>query len=761
MKIKKPILINNEIMKITYKNTLENKDKINVVISRSNLDIKVRPWTNLIFLLFFIFCFLGVFQKAEAVIVTPGVGFGSTTSSLYNGLVGWWTFDNQDMLNGAVRDKSGNGNTGNLVNIATSTFYTQGKLGQAFKFDGVNDYVQINNGANALSGLNNTALSVWFNGTANGFPAVVNSAVSDLTWGIEFNNSGTSLFLWRGGSYRTYTISINLLDKKWHHVVVNYTGSGDSASLYVDGQLQSSFTGSIAGMRTETGNIEIGRYRTGINYFKGSIDDVRIYNRALSASEISQLYKQGQAIVGATQNPKSTVSSLDSGLVGYWTFNNQDMLNGAVKDKSGNGNTGNLVNIATSTFYTRGKLGQGFKFDGANDYMTTASTFTPTTTFTVSAWVYPIRYGIVSFRAAFATRTYDSTDNFGVWLRDNGLYYIQVHGNGTDVAANTVAYSDKKWDHIILVKNTSSPYVKFYVNGVLRYSSTSNPDTLTSRQLDVGSYSNTTGPFLGTIDDVRIYNRALSDFEVTQLYKQGQVTIGATQNPKPTINSLDSGLVGYWTFNNQDMLNGAVKDKSGNGNTGSLINIATSTFYTQGKLGQGFKFDGADDYVNLGSAAILTAGSPFSISWWEKINSNTNNFPSRFNLKMNGTSNYFAVARAKSSASYQTITWGRAPNTNLGIRSSAAPSVASSVKIWRHFVITGSDPNSTTPGDYSIYADGVSYATIQAGTFSTDTRNSIGKSGVDNGADAVIDDVRVYNRALSATEIRQLYNQGR
>ena len=74
---------------------------------------------------------------------------------------------------------------------------------------------------------------------------------------------------------------------------------------------------------------------------------------------------------------------------------------------------------------------------------------------------------------------------------------------------------------------------------------------------------------------------------------------GTTIGVSPNVMSLTNGLVGYWSFDGNDVVNGVIRDKSGNGNHGNAINIASSTFYTQGKLGQGGKFDGGDDVVNV------------------------------------------------------------------------------------------------------------------------------------------------------------------
>ena len=100
-------------------------------------------------------------------------------------------------------------------------------------------------------------------------------------------------------------------------------------------------------------------YRDASQLFNGLIDDVRIYNRALSAAEISRLYG-----LGATTKIAKTITTnpdLEDGLIGHWTFDGSDLIENAV-DRSGSGNTGYLINF-TSTSTLPGKIGQALEFD--------------------------------------------------------------------------------------------------------------------------------------------------------------------------------------------------------------------------------------------------------------------------------------------------------------------------------------------------------------------------------------------------------------
>ena len=101
------------------------------------------------------------------------------------------------------------------------------------------------------------------------------------------------------------------------------------------------------------------------------------------------------------------------------------------------------------------------------------------------------------------------------------------------------------------------------------------------------------------------------------------VQAGTISKP-PYLLTLNSGLVGHWTFDGANITNGRINDISGQGNHGNTVSIATSTFYTVGKIGQGLNFDGVDDYVSkvvTNSSVLLYKDGNLttrSVSFWVK-----------------------------------------------------------------------------------------------------------------------------------------------
>ena len=118
-----------------------------------------------------------------------------------------------------------------------------------------------------------------------------------------------------------------------------------------------------------------------------------------------------------------------------------------------------------------------------------------------------------------------------------------------------------------------------------------------------------TDPFKGTIDEVRIYNRALSATEVAKLYGSGAVKTNASSANLDNGSSLERGLVGHWTFDGADVTT-VVADRSGQGNNGYFIGGATLSAKVIGKLGQALRFDGADDYLHRHHPPLNQAPRP-------------------------------------------------------------------------------------------------------------------------------------------------------
>lgn len=203
-------------------------------------------------------------------------------------------------------------------------------------FDGTNDY--ISSSYTGIIGNADRTIEAWIRTTANSIPGQGGQKVianwGTMSTGTRFTFNvlwGNAIRLEIGGSGISGNTPVN--DGNWHHVAVSYTGG--LVSLYVDGILDT--TGRLTGTNTSSGGFAIGRRVDGINYFEGDIDEIRIWNTALSASQLSI-------------NDSNEICVPPANLVAYYKFNeglaagNNTSINSVI-DEAGT-NNGTLHNFA-------------------------------------------------------------------------------------------------------------------------------------------------------------------------------------------------------------------------------------------------------------------------------------------------------------------------------------------------------------------------------------------------------------------------------
>ena len=207
------------------------------------------------------------------------------SDAMMNGLVGWWKFDE---TNGTVAyDSSGNGNDGNLTNGPT---WTTGKIGGALSFDGVDDYLVITHELN-LS-VASHSISLWLKIASRGTrPVIIKDKHQGENYSIwTYNNLVQSQFYHNSGLSQVRS-NDKLLDE-FYNIVATYNGS--NFKIFSNGTLENQIVAtSLPTIDVEP--LHIG-FDGGYGYakFHGIIDDVRIYDRALSAAEVQALYNMGQ-----------------------------------------------------------------------------------------------------------------------------------------------------------------------------------------------------------------------------------------------------------------------------------------------------------------------------------------------------------------------------------------------------------------------------------------------------------------------------------
>ncbi len=207
------------------------------------------------------------------------------------GLVGWWpslAFSGGNML----RDLSRLENNGVFPGGAANPTWTRGiGRGMVLSFDGADDYVDVGNDNSLDFGAGAFTIAAWVCPTdlvSTGHIASKMDSAFALGWGLQTYNAG--LYVYINGVAADIYADPYFINTNWVHVVVKRESNGD-LYIYRDGSVMN-VSGSDAGDVNNTDTLKIGAKVGGTypSYFYGKIDDVRIYNRAITVSEVYQLY---------------------------------------------------------------------------------------------------------------------------------------------------------------------------------------------------------------------------------------------------------------------------------------------------------------------------------------------------------------------------------------------------------------------------------------------------------------------------------------
>ena len=224
-----------------------------------------------------------------------------------NGLVGWWPF------NGNANDESGNGNNG-TVNGATLTADRNGVATQAYSFDGIDDFISI-----LRNYQGSFTTSIWFNSNGNSQYKPLIDAF-DVNWEIQIINSFLAYVSFDNSSnYQVFNSSVLITNNNWNNLICTF--NSNTLIFYLNGTQIDQFT--VNSLPINSGNYFLGASLTGSDqYFEGQLDDIGIWDRALTDCEIQNLY--------TSTNPTNLTSqtSCDSYIWNGTTYNSSGVYSG-------------------------------------------------------------------------------------------------------------------------------------------------------------------------------------------------------------------------------------------------------------------------------------------------------------------------------------------------------------------------------------------------------------------------------------------------
>ena len=447
----------------------------------------------------------------------------------------WFDECKWDGTAGEVLDHTGS-NNGTSENGAYTTDQEKVVYRGAY-FDGSDDYVQAGANFSALKG-DKASLSFWIKTTQTGnaidwqAPGVTGvedkGTQNDIFWGWLDDNGKIGIAVGdnNGDNYAAKSDDpIN--DGAWHHIVITRDATTNAGRVYVDG----SFSGN-ATLKSYTLNPDfssIGRIEdTGGTpaYFQGYLDEVEIYDSILSAQDVADIYnseKTGHKNYDGTERNAPNCVNLDGNLVAEYRMDEcgfdgtpRDVIDNTINRIHGTSHNGVYI-------VSFGKVCSAAGFNGTDGYIKVADNqkLDITGSMTVSLWVYPTR----SNTDEYYVSKYDGEDGWRVWFnkRNWGANRIQFNlvldGNNRRVYVNEPSGWTNNW-HMVTAVYDSNQGMMLYIDGSL-VDSNNRKDTIdtTSEPLYIGVRGDTdTNYFRGGLDEVKIWKRALTDTEVSNIY---------------------------------------------------------------------------------------------------------------------------------------------------------------------------------------------------------------------------------------------------
>lgn len=380
-----------------------------------------------------------------------------------------------------------------------------GKTGHCTVFDGIDDYAEVV-GFKGIAGSAARTCTAWIKTNASG------SAQCILSWGSPLEGtrwmfcvlpSGQLAVDIAGGSVQGNSL-VN--DGRWHHVAAALTNSDsagiDEINLYVDGVLQTNTrNGSACVINTDaSAHVYLGTvYSNGSfsSYFNGRMDEVRIYDTALDDAQIAQLAQNG--------------------LIAYWPLNDSGMI----AAEAINGCDGMLMNMKIP-LRTGGPQIDALRFNGIDQYIAVPGCMgvSGKNSRTCMAWVKTAGSNDDQVILSWGSSAPGQRWIFRVLA--TGELSVAVGGGYT---RGNLSIADDQWHHVAAVlENDGTPVlteIRFYVDGVLVPATAINayPINTGIEPVYIGKVNSISLPnyYNGLLDDIRIYNRALADWEIAAL----------------------------------------------------------------------------------------------------------------------------------------------------------------------------------------------------------------------------------------------------
>jgi len=405
----------------------------------------------------------------------------------------------------------------------------------------------------------------------------------------------------------TITVTGGLTLSTWHHVAITYDDDGDDEiTVYIDGKNRGSSTNGVGPPDADSSNLLVG----GNTNFHGFIDEFKIFDISLDEALIrTQMIAGASARGSSAVLGKASTDFLTQGLLAYYPMDElaANSCTGGVNDTCDYSGGGFDMSWAgTPTAVPSYFNGYSVSF-GNTDLLSVGdnSRLEPIGGITVSAWVYLTSFTPSEDYTIINKMDSDSSISYRLRLLDASSGRVKWSiGTDSDGLTGTVDTTVNTLTHIAATYD--GKIARIYVNGKIdteaaktwAFTNTTNPLVIGAKGSSANDY------FEGGLDDIRLYNRAMQESEVAQLY---------AWHPDPIFDLQMDENTGTTT-----------KDSS-------TANVTSSTFtgnttWAQGKYGSALRFDGTDDNVRFVENSRIDLGAiseSYSLSGWFKTTTNS------------------------------------------------------------------------------------------------------------------------------------------
>ncbi|MCH7764361.1 MAG: VCBS repeat-containing protein, partial [Candidatus Marinimicrobia bacterium] len=503
-----------------------------------------------------------------------------------------------DGTSNEVADSSGNANHGTSFGGATTS---SGKVCNTGVFNGSTGYVLVS----TSPPIGDFSYSVWVkpsSASSSGWHQVISSWYTSLkdAFRMSISNNKVTIGVEDGSGYYASSNVGSIQDGNWYHIVG--VKEGNDFKLYLNGSFINS-VGSVPNpFNGSPTDFALGRnpHYSGGEYFAGSIDELLIYDKALSSAEINTIYTNQLAGLNADGTSRTCNECVTPTPLAWWQMDEIQWTgaSGEVADSSGNGNHATAfggIDIG------EGKIGFGGVFDGVDDFIgTSQSLLSGLSEFAIAGWIKPQTGGT----------------KIGFWGQNDVIELGFISGttisfwtlNGGSINVS-YPYSLAEWHHITVVGDGNN--LKVYFDGTLATSGGSPTSDYgsSSDAFNIGGggvFDPSGNYYTGGIDEVYIFNQSMNDDQVEYLYNLTHPCLSCLRDPVASW-YLDEPV---WTGAADEVI-----DSSGNNHHGMVYGAVQTT---NGKIWRAGVFDGVDDYIEVADDPALDLVDNFTLAMWIK-----------------------------------------------------------------------------------------------------------------------------------------------